>query len=151
MDTGAFFVRLGITLIRGPPPTCLFFIAMSSAPQRLRKYTDESFVITAVTVGLITAIVSGYLLNWYLDARSKRELDRAQSVVYRQYLSSTPPQPPQPLPEAVAERFKVRDELLAHPAVKPGPGFTAPGVQSTGKVIVDAIDTAQNRQAAQRF
>ncbi len=124
---------------------------MSSAPQRTPKYTDESFVITAVTVGLITAIVSGYLLNWYLDARSKREMDQAKSVVYRQYLRSTPPQPPQPLPEAVAERFRIRDELLAHPAVKPGPGFSAPGVQSTGKAIVDAIDTAQGRQAPPRL
>ncbi len=123
---------------------------MSSAPQRPRKYTDESFVIKAVTIGLIIAIVSGYLLNWYLDARSKREMDQAQSAVYRQYLRSTPPQPPQPLPDAVAERFKVRDELLAHPGVKPGPGFASPGVQSTGKAIVDAIDSAQGRQAAPR-
>ncbi|QKV53423.1 hypothetical protein [Comamonas antarctica] len=123
---------------------------MSSAPQRPRKYTDESFVIKAVTIGLIIAIVSGYLLNWYLDARSKREMDQAQSAVYRQYLRSTPPQPPQPLPDAVAERFKVRDELLAHPGVKPGPGFASPGVQSTGKAIVDAIDGAQGRQAAPR-
>jgi len=123
---------------------------MSSAPQRPRKYTDESFVIKAVTIGLIIAIVSGYLLNWYLDARSKREMDQAQSAVYRQYLRSPPPQPPQPLPDAVAERFKVRDQLLAHPGVKPGPGFASPGVQSTGKAIVDAIDGAQGRQAAPR-
>ena len=123
---------------------------MSSAPQRPRKYTDESFVIKAVTIGLIIAIVSGYLLNWYLDARSKREMDQAQSAVYRQYLRSTPPQPPQPLPDAVAERFKVRDELLALPGVKPGPGFASPGGQSTGKAIVDAIDGAQGRQAAPR-
>lgn len=124
---------------------------MSSVPPRPAKYTDESFVITAVTVGLITVIVFGYLLNWYLEARAKRELNQAQSVVYREYLRSTPPQPPQPLPQAIAERLKVRDELLAHPAVKPGPGFAAPGVQSTGKVIVDAIDTAQGRQAPPRF
>lgn len=124
---------------------------MPPVSQRQRKYTDESFVVTAVTVGLITAIVAGYLLNWYLDARAKREMERAQSVVYRQYLRSTPPQAPKPLPDAIAERLRVRDELLAHPAVKPGPGFAAPGVQSTGKVIVDAIDTAQGRQAPARF
>lgn len=124
---------------------------MPSAPQRPRKHTDESFVITAVTIGLITVIASGYLLNWYLDARSKRELNQAQSAVYRQYLRSTPPQASEPLPEAIAERLKVRDELLANPAVKPGPGFAAPGVQSTGKVIIDAIDMAQGRQAPPRL
>ncbi|MNJ03012.1 hypothetical protein D3C73_1631780 [compost metagenome] len=45
----------------------------------------------------------------------------------------------------MTERLKIRDELLAHPGVKPGPGFAAPGVQSTGKVIIDAIDHAQGR------
>lgn len=120
---------------------------MSPVSQRQRKYTDESFVLTAVTLGLIAAIVCGYLLNWYLEARSKREMEQAQSVVYRQYLRNTPQQAPQPLPQAIAERLKVRDELLAHPAVTPGPGFAAPGVQSTGKVIIDAIDMAQRRQA----
>ncbi|MET1113969.1 MAG: hypothetical protein ABWY08_03290 [Comamonas sp.] len=124
---------------------------MSSAPQRSRKHTDESFVIAAVAVGLITIFVAGFLLNWYLDARTQRELTQAQTKVYREYLRQTPPQAPQPLPDALAERFKVRDELLANPAVKPGPGFAAPGVQSTGKVIVDAIETVQTRQATSRF
>lgn len=121
---------------------------MSSAPQHPRKYTDESFVITAVTIGLISCIVVGYLLNWYLDNRSARELNQAKTAVYKQYLQNTPPQEPKPLPEAMAERLKVREQLLAHPAVKPGPGFASPGVQSTGKAIVDAIDNAQGRSPA---
>lgn len=108
-------------------------------------------MIAAVAVGLITIFVAGFLLNWYLDARTQRELTQAQTKVYREYLRQTPPQAPQPLPDALAERFKVRDELLANPAVKPGPGFAAPGVQSTGKVIVDAIETVQTRQATSRF
>lgn len=124
---------------------------MSSASQRSRKYTDESFVITAVTVGLISVVVAGFLLNWYFEARSERELNQAQTKVYREYLRQTPLQPPKPLSDELAERFKIRDELLANPAVKPGPGFATPGVQSTGKVIVDAIETAQNRQAAPRL
>lgn len=119
---------------------------MYSAPPRPRKYTDESFVITAVTLGLLMVIATGALLNWYLEARTEREMSQAQSKVYREYLRNTPPQPPEPLPDALAERFKIRDELLANPAVKPGPGFAAPGVQSTGKVIVDAIEWAQGRQ-----
>lgn len=118
---------------------------MASTSQRSRKLTDESFVVTAVTLGLLTVIAAGFLLNWYLDARSEREMAQAQGKVYREYLRNTPLQPPQPLPDAIAERLKVRAELLANPAVKPGPGFAAPGVQSTGKVIVDAIETAQGR------
>lgn len=121
---------------------------MSSALQRSRKFTDESFVIAAVTIGLVVAIVVGTLLNWYLDARREREMRQAQTEVYREYLRNTPPQAPQPLPDAIAQRLKVREQLLANPAVKPGPGFAAPGVQSTGKVIVDAIDQAQERQKA---
>ncbi|MCD2512112.1 hypothetical protein [Comamonas endophytica] len=100
----------------------------------------------AVTVGLVSAIVLGYLLNWYLEARDTREMQQAQSKVYRHYLRSTPVQPPEPMPEAIATRLAVREQLLAHPGVTPGPGFAAPGVQSTGKVIVDAIDQAQERQ-----
>ena len=100
---------------------------MSSAPQHPRKYTDESFVITAVTIGLISCIVVGYLLSWYLDNRSARELNKAKTEVYQQYLQNTPPQEPKPLPEAMAARLKVREQLLAHPAVKPGPGVASPG------------------------
>jgi hypothetical protein len=122
---------------------------MPSAPQPTRKNTDESFVITAVTIGLISCIVVGYLLNWYLDHRNAQEMTRAKTQVYRQYLQNTPPQAPKPLPEAMAARLKVREQLLANPAVKPGPGFAAPGVQSTGKAIVDAIDNAQGRSAPQ--
>ncbi|WP_159912854.1 hypothetical protein [Pantoea sp. 18069] len=124
---------------------------MPSAPQRPRKHTDESFVITAVTIGLISCIALGYLLDWYLENRNTREMNRAKTEVYQQYLHNTPSQQPKPLPEALAERLKVRDQLLAHPAVKPGPGFTAPGVQSTGKAIIDAIDLVQDRQASPRF
>lgn len=121
---------------------------MPSAPQRPHKRTDESFVITAVTIGLICCIVVGYLLNWYLESRKTREMNQAKTEVYQQYLRNTPPQQPKPLPEAMAERLKVREQLLANPAVKPGPGFASPGVQSTGKAIVDAIDSAQGRSPA---
>ena len=34
-------------------------------------------------------------------------------------------------------------KLLSHPAVTPGPGFDAPGVQQTGVTIIDAMDQAQ--------
>lgn len=121
---------------------------MSPAPQRYRKTTDESFVITAVVGGLVAFIVLGYLLNMYLDARATREVNSAKTQAYQQYLRNTPVQAPTPLPEAMAERLKVRDQLLAHPSVKPGPGFAAPGVQSTGKIIIDALDQAQGRAPA---
>lgn len=121
---------------------------MPSAPQRPRKYTDESFVITIVTVGLSCVVLFGFMLNSYLDARKAREVEHAKTQAYKQYLRNTPVQAPAPMPPAVAARLEARDQLLAHPAVKPGPGFSAPGVQSTGKVIVDAIDRAQGRPSA---
>ena len=121
---------------------------MPPALHRPHKATDESFVITAVVGGLLAFIVLGYLLNLYLETQATREMDSAKTEAYQQYLRNTPPQAPAPLPEAMAERLKVRDQLLAHPGVKPGPGFAAPGVQSTGKVIIDAIDQAQGRAPA---
>lgn len=121
---------------------------MPPAPHRYRKTTDESFVITAVVGGLVAFIVLGYLLNLYLEARNTREMNSAKTEAYQQYLRNTPAQVPQALPEAMAERLKVRDQLLAHPSVKPGPGFAAPGVQSTGKIIIDALDQAQGRASA---
>lgn len=121
---------------------------MPSAPYRTRKNSDESFVITAVVCGLLAFMVLGYLLNLYLETKATREMDQAKTEAYQQYLRNTPARAPAPLPEAMAERLKVRDQLLAHPGVKPGPGFAAPGVQSTGKVIIDAIDQAQDRASA---
>ena len=118
---------------------------MPPAPHRFRKTTDESFVISAVVGGLVAFIVLGYLLNLYLEAQNTREMNSAKTEAYQQYLRNTPAQVPQALPEAMAERLKVRDQLLAHPSVKPGPGFAAPGVQSTGKIIIDALDQAQGR------
>ena len=35
------------------------------------------------------------------------------------------------------------EKLLSNPAVTPGPGFNAPGVQQTGIAIIDAIEHAQ--------
>lgn len=112
-----------------------------------RKYTDESFVIKAVTIGLVFCVAAGYGFNRYLEDRDTREMNRAKTEFHQRYLQNTPPQIPQPLPEAMAERLRVREQLLAHPGVKPGPGFASPGVQSTGKAIIDAIDRAQGRQA----
>ncbi|MBS7778746.1 hypothetical protein [Acidovorax sp. CCYZU-2555] len=122
---------------------------MSSATQHPRKYTDESFVLKATAIGVVCVAIAGYLVNRHLEAKSADEkLIRAQGAVYKEYLNNTPPQEPKPLSEAMAARLKVRDQLLANPAVKPGPGFAAPGVQSTGKAIIDAIDRVQGRSAA---
>lgn len=43
------------------------------------------------------------------------------------------------------EARQIRKFLLEHPSVTPGPGFSAPGVQTTGAAIVRAIDNAQER------
>ena len=43
------------------------------------------------------------------------------------------------------EARQIRKFLLEYPSVTPGPGFSAPGVQTTGAAIVRAIDNAQER------
>lgn len=112
--------------------------------------SDESRVITVVVGSLLACIALGYALNTFLHARNDREIKEAQTEVYQQYLRNTPDTPatPGPASQALAERLRVRDQLLAHPAVKPGPGFAQPGVQSTGKVIIDALDAVQGRALA---
>ena len=118
---------------------------MPPPQQYARKSNDESFIITAVVGGLFAFIVLGYLLNWYLQAQSTRAMNRAKTEAYQQYLRNTPVKLPTPQSEATTKRLAIREQLLAHPAVKPEAGFAAPGVQSTGKIIVDALDKAQGR------
>lgn len=114
---------------------------------KYRHSTEEDQVVTIIGLGLITLVLvlsGGY---WIYSFLQQRETEAAQSALYRVYQRNTVADPAATqLPPAMQEAQRVREKLLAHPAVTPAPGFMRPGVQSTGNAIVDAIDQAQARE-----
>ena len=115
-----------------------------------RRSNDRSWALTMCIVLLIvisTLFAIGYFWTRHLDA--ERQL-RAQQIQFQTYQANTRPPvqttttPPEPSPE-VQQAQAVRERLLNHPGVIPGRGFDKPGVQSTAIAIVDAIDSAQER------
>ena len=118
---------------------------MASRPSHPAPAPSESrlatFLITLVIVLVAALVYGGY---WLQQQRSDAAAQRAQADTYRRYLNSTPATPERvDMPRSYIEAQQVRQQLLAHPAVTPGPGFDKPGVQSTGKAIVDAMEQAQ--------
>ena len=101
-----------------------------------------SFLMLSVAILVGALVLGGY---WMQQQRADQAELRQQADVYETYLYNTR-NTPAPAPEALsraAQAQQVRQYLLDHPAVTPGPGFNRPGVQSTGKTIVDAIDSAK--------
>ena len=108
------------------------------------QHNDSTLV--SILIGMVVALVLMLLLGgWWIQKQRAQETSlRQQAAMYDNYLHSTrtPPQPVE-LPRAFVEAQQTRKHLLAHPAVTPGAGFDKPGVQATGKAIVDAIDQAK--------
>ncbi len=105
----------------------------------------SAWIIIAIVLAVLLALlaVAG---SWMLQQKQAEKAEvRAQARAVEQYRESTRPvsQPPQ-LPAHYVEAQRIRQKLLAHPAVIPGPGFNAKGVQRTGLAIVEALDRAQN-------
>ncbi len=101
-----------------------------------------SFLMLSVAILVGALVLGGY---WMQQQRADQAELRQQADVYETYLYNTR-NTPAPAPEALsraAQAQQVRQYLLDHPAVTPGPGFNRPGVQITGKTIVDAIDSAK--------
>lgn len=124
--------------------------AIHPAPQR----SDENLVVTAIAAFLVAALILGTVAYQYLKHSQQQEQTRTDRQAYKRYndyLKSTEqaaPEPAtkQPAPAQVsvpAAPPSMAEKLLSHPAVTPGPGFNAPGVQQTGVAIIDAIDHAQ--------
>ncbi|OAD85922.1 hypothetical protein ATN89_01940 [Comamonas thiooxydans] len=124
--------------------------AIHQAPQR----SDENLVVTAIAAFLVAALILGTVAYQYLKHSQQQEQTRTDRQAYKRYndyLKSTEQAAPEPaakqpapaLASAPAAPPSMAEKLLSHPAVTPGPGFNAPGVQQTGVAIIDAIDHAQ--------
>ena len=127
---------------------------MTTYRSKTGAYTksNDTKLVNGFVLGVI-ALVGLLLLGgyWMQQQRSSAVQEYHQATVYENYLYHTEPTSK---PAAIAKPVsapaasstaspEVRKQLLAHPAVKAGEGFDKPGVQTTGKVIVDAIDQAK--------
>lgn len=118
-----------------------------------RRASDENWALSLLGItaaAVLCMFAAGYFLTQYWgQVDNVRAQQQQQFDTYRR--STRPAAPAAPAvapvrPEPSAAQL-TRARLLAHPNVTPGPGFDSPGVQSTGAVIVDAIDEAQARGA----
>lgn len=131
-----------------------------SQPPALQR-SDENWVMTAVVVFLVASMVLlgvGYQYLKYSKQQEQSRQERQTYQRYNDYLQSTQETAPtaknesEPVDMAASEPVaqtaspaepSMAEKLLNHPAVTPGPGFNAPGVQQTGVTIIDAMDHAQ--------
>ena len=129
---------------------------------KVRSPSDENLVITVIALSLLTITVLGIGIYQFMQYQREQDQERLNSRVYRSYVRHTDQEQAQaPVAEAAPEPPAARApnqaqinqdmtrKLLAHPGVTPGPGFAAPGVRSTGVLIIDAIDQAQAREKGQ--
>ena len=107
--------------------------------------SDSTFTtwIAALALLAVGALIAGGF--WVQSQNQQDHQQRQQASAYRTYLSNTTPTAlTSEKPHAtVSEARETRQYLLNHPAVTPGDAFDKPGVQSTGKAIVQAIDQAK--------
>lgn len=124
-----------------------------TAPTASRNHaarSNDSSVTGIVIAASITVVafllVGGY---WMQKQRSDMVHQHRQAQMYDSYRDYTRPtlstlEAVAPtMPAAYVEAQRMREKLLNHPAVTPGPGFNQRGVQSTGAAIIDAIDQAK--------
>lgn len=113
----------------------------SASPSKNSESSLVTMLIFSVVILVTGLIVGGY---WVQKQRSGATVLRQQADVYESYLYNTRHVPTATqAPRGLSQAQQTRQHLLNHPAVKPGTGFDKPGVQSTGKAIVDAIDQAK--------
>lgn len=114
--------------------------ASAAAPAN-RDSQLGSLLMFSVAALLVVIVLAGF---WLQRQRTADEVLREQANIYENYMQDTrPPSAPVQLPRSFTEAQAVREHLLNHPAVTPGAAFNQPGVQSTGKAIVDAMDQAK--------
>lgn len=119
--------------------------------------------ISPTTIWVLSLIALGVALatGWGLMAQRQHQTEtqqrKSQQAAYAIYerttrVDSLPAensmeqiQIEQERQRAHEEARQIRSFLLEHPNVTPGAGFSAPGVQTTGAAIVQAMDKAQGR------
>lgn len=110
--------------------------------------SNESTLVTGLVCAVIALVAILIFGGYWMQKQRDQETLRMQADVYDSYLHHTrPAAAPKAVAPAVrsqqAQAQETRKYLLAHPAVTPGAGFDQPGVQTSGKTIVDAIDQAR--------
>lgn len=101
-----------------------------------------SWLAGTVVVVVGALIIGGY---WMQSKNAEQALQRQKAEIYQNYLQSTrvSSKTPEAAPVTRTEAQETRQYLLTHPAVTPGAAFDKPGVQATGKAIMQAIDRAK--------
>lgn len=117
------------------------------APSSTAASSDRKLIVTILSTFALLSVVVSILGYQYFKHEREQAQSRAEQRIYQHYSNYTqpksPPQPPAPPPQAAPAPPSMAQKLLTHPGVTPGVGFSSPGVQSTGIVIIDAIDQAQ--------
>ena len=113
------------------------------------------WVLTLAGLGVALLIIWGFVAQrQQQEAAQQLKKQQAAYAIYERNTrvnalttdnSAEPTPTQQERPNAWEEARQIRKFLLEHPSVTPGPGFSAPGVQTTGAAIVRAIDNAQER------
>lgn len=88
-------------------------------------------------------LVGGY---WLQTQRVDSSQQRQHSDIYERDVQYTRTPPSAAAPAASSSRTEAqatRHYVLNHPAATPGSAFDQPGVQATGKTILQAIDQAK--------
>lgn len=121
------------TPMAAPPP---------SVPPKNHDSTLASWLTGTVVILVGALIIGGY---WMPTKQADQAMQRQKAEVYQNYLHNTHEAPSTPETPLVTrnEAQETRQYLLAHPAVTPGAAFDKPGVQATGKAIMQAIDRAK--------
>ena len=113
------------------------------------------WVLTLAGLGVALLIIWGFVAQrQQQEAAQQLKKQQAAYAIYEHNTrvnalttdnSAEPTPTQQERQNAWEEARQIRKFLLEHPSVTPGPGFSAPGVQTTGAAIVRAIDNAQER------
>lgn len=112
----------------------------SSAPQATENLWLWLIIIAIVAVVVALGTARFVTQREQATYAQQREQERA----FETYRANTRPSAPPPqVSTQVQEARRVRETLLQHPAVTPGAGFDAPGVQATGIAIVEALDRSR--------
>lgn len=123
------------------PPPQRPSVSASSTTKATENLWLWLFIIAIVAV--VVALGTARFVTQREQATNEqlREQERAFEI-YRANTRPSAPPPPQASAQ-MQEARRVRETLLQHPAVTPGVGFDAPGVQATGIAIVEALDRSR--------
>mgnify|MGYP003583223405 CR=1 FL=1 len=113
------------------------------------------WVLTLAGLGVALLIIWGFVAQrQQQEAAQQLKKQQAAYAIYERNTrvnalttdnSAEPTPTQQERQNAWEEAPQIRKFSLEHPSATPGPGFSAPGVQTTGAAIVRAIDNAQER------